>query len=133
MDIKRSGSQAAGVGPAEWFTGEVRYEPLFEVPAPGRAQGARVTFEPGARTAWHTHPYGQSLYVVAGSGRVGSWGGPVQSIQPGDVVIIAAGEKHWHGAAPDSAMTHIAVHEQQDGVAANWLEHVTDEQYNPQP
>jgi quercetin dioxygenase-like cupin family protein len=129
MEIKRSGSQPSGKGPAEWFTGTVRIDPLFQPLAPARAAGAAVTFEPGARTAWHTHPLGQTLIVTAGGGRVQRWGGPVEEIRPGDVVCFAPGEKHWHGASSTTAMTHIAVQEQLDGKAVEWLEHVSDEQY----
>lgn len=129
MDIKRSGSQPAGQGLAEWFTGAVRIDPLFEAPAPARVRGASVTFEPDARTAWHTHPLGQTLIVTAGCGRVQRWGGPIEEIRPGDVVWFAPGEKHWHGAGPTTAMTHIAVHEALDGKAVDWLEKVSDEQY----
>jgi quercetin dioxygenase-like cupin family protein len=129
MDIKRSGSRPSGKGPAEWFTGTVRIDPLIETSAPARVAGASVTFEPGARTAWHTHPLGQTLIVTFGSGRVQRWGGPIEEIRPGDVVWISPGEKHWHGAAPTTAMTHIAVHEQLDGKAVEWLEKVSDEQY----
>jgi quercetin dioxygenase-like cupin family protein len=130
MEIKRVGSQPSGKGPGEWFTGTVRIDPLFQAAAPGRAAGAAVTFEPGARTAWHTHPLGQTLIVTAGCGRTQRWGGPVEEIRPGDVVSIAPGEKHWHGAAPATAMTHIAVHEQLDGKTVDWLEHVSDAQYD---
>jgi quercetin dioxygenase-like cupin family protein len=129
MDITRSGSNPSRKAPAEWFTGTVRIDPLFQAPAPARAAGARVTFEPGARAAWHTHPLGQTLIVTAGVGRVQRWGGPIEEIRPGDVVWIPPGEKHWHGAAPTTAMTHIAVHEFQDGKAVDWMEKVTDEQY----
>lgn len=129
MDISVAGSQASVPGSAEWFTGAVRIDPLFQAVAPGRAGGVMVTFEPGARTAWHTHPLGQTLIVTAGAGRVQRWGGPIEEIRPGDVVWIPPGEKHWHGAAPATAMTHIAVHEQLDGSAVDWLEHVTDEEY----
>ena len=129
MDIKRSGSQPSGKGPAENFTGMVRIDPLFQAPDPARAGGASVTFEPGARTAWHTHPLGQTLIVTAGSGRVQRWGGPIEEIRPGDVIWFAPDEKHWHGAAPTSAMTHIAIQEQLNGKAANWMEQVSDEQY----
>jgi quercetin dioxygenase-like cupin family protein len=129
MEIKRSGSQPSGKGPAEYFTGAVRVDPLFQPPAPARVRGASVTFEPGARTAWHTHPLGQTLIVTAGCGRAQRWGGPVEEIRPGDVVSIPPGEKHWHGAAPNTAMTHIAIQEQLDGKAVDWMEHVTDEQY----
>src|ERR1035441_7543433 len=157
MDIKRSGSQPSGKGPAEYFTGTVRVDPLFHPPAPARAFGASVTFEPGARTAWHTHPLvgivaaatrsrtirvpehrqqcdgsfgsAQTLIVTAGCGRVQRWGGPVEEIRPGDVVWIPPSEKHWHGATPTTAMTHIAIQEQLEGKAADWMEHVSDEQY----
>ena len=129
MDIKRIGSQPSVKGPSEWFTGTVRMDPLIQAPAPALVQGASVTFEPGARTAWHTHPLGQTLIVTAGCGRVQRWGGPVEEIRPGDVVWIAPGEKHWHGAAATTAMTHIAVHEQLDGKVVDWMEHVSDEQY----
>jgi quercetin dioxygenase-like cupin family protein len=129
MEITRAGSQPSAKGPADWFTGTVRIDPLFQASAPGRGAGAAVTFEPGARTAWHTHPLGQTLIVTAGAGRVQRWGGPIEDIRPGDVVSFPAGEKHWHGAAPTTAMTHIAVQEQLDGKAVEWLEHVSDDQY----
>jgi len=129
MEIKKAGSQPSANGPAEWFTGTVRIDPLFQARAPGRAGGAAVTFEPRARTAWHTHPLGQTLIVTAGAGRVQRWGGPIEEIRPGDVVLFLPGEKHWHGAAPTTAMTHIAVQEQLDGKAVEWLEHVSDQQY----
>ncbi len=129
MDIKRSGSQPSGKGPAEWFTGTVRIDPLFSAPAPARAGGASVTFEPGARTAWHTHPLGQTLIVTAGFGLVQREGGPIEEIRPGDVVWFAPGEKHWHGASPATGMTHIAIQEALDGKAVDWKEHVTDAQY----
>ena len=129
MEIKRSGSQASRPGPAEYFTGTVRIEPLFEGEEPARAAGAQVTFEPGARTAWHTHPLGQTLIVTAGSGRAQRWGGPIEKIRAGDVVWFAPGEKHWHGASAATSMTHIAVHERQDGKTVDWLEHVTDDLY----
>ena len=129
MDIKRAGSQPSTKGPADWFTGTVRIDPLFQAPEPARVAGAAVTFEPAARTAWHTHPLGQTLVVTAGAGRVQRWGGPIEEIRPGDVVWIAPGEKHWHGAAPTTAMTHIAIHEQLNGKAVEWLEHVSEEQY----
>ncbi len=129
MDIKRSGSQPSGKGPAEYFTGTVRIDPLFEAPDPTRVRGASVTFEPGARTAWHSHPLGQHLFVIAGSGLAQSWGGVVEQIRPGDVIRFSPGEKHWHGAAPTTAMTHIAIQEQLDGKTADWMEKVTDEQY----
>src|SRR4051794_4140689 len=129
MEIKKSGSQPSAKGPAEWFTGTVRIDPLFDAPSPARANGASVTFEPGARTAWHTHPLGQTLIVMSGVGRAQRWGGAIEEIRPGDVVWIPPGEKHWHGAAPTTAMTHIAMQEKLDGKPADWLEHVTDEQY----
>jgi len=130
MDIKRSGSQASITGPGEWFTGTVRIDPLFlTAEDPSRATGASVTFEPGARTAWHSHPLGQTLIVTAGCGLVQREGGPVEEIRPGDVVRIAPGEKHWHGATSTTAMTHIAIQEQLDGKAADWMEKVADEQY----
>ena len=130
MEIKRSGSQPSGKGPAEYFTGAVRIDPLFEAPDPARARGASVTFEPGARSAWHTHPLGQTLIVTAGCGLAQTWGGgPVQEIRPGDVVWIPPGEKHWHGATPTTAMTHIAIQEQLDGKVVEWMEKVSDEQY----
>ena len=129
MDIKRSGSQPSAKGPADWFTGTVRIDPLFPVTPPARAAGNTVTFEPGARTAWHTHPLGQTLIVIAGCGRVQRWGGPIEEIRPGDVVWFPSDEKHWHGAAPTTAMTHIAIQEQLDGNAVEWMEKVTDEQY----
>ena len=129
MDIKRIGSQASDKGPSEWFTGTVRIDPLFQAPAPARAAVNAVTFEPGARTAWHTHPLGQVLIVTAGSGRVQREGGPIEEIHPGDVVRFEPGEKHWHGAAPTTAMTHIAIQEALDGKAVDWMEKVSDEQY----
>jgi quercetin dioxygenase-like cupin family protein len=129
MEIQRSGSQPSGRGPTDYFTGTVRIDPLFQSPEPARVAGAMVTFEPGARTAWHTHPLGQTLIVTSGSGLTQRWGGPVERIHPGDVVWIPPGEKHWHGASPTAAMTHIAVHERLDGKSADWLEKVSDEQY----
>jgi len=129
MNITRAGSQPSGKGPAEWFTGTVRIDPLFQPAIPARAACAAVTFEPGARTAWHTHPLGQRLIVTAGAGLAQRWGGPIEQIRPGDVVWFEPGEKHWHGASPTTAMTHIAVQEQLDGKAVEWLEHVTDDQY----
>jgi quercetin dioxygenase-like cupin family protein len=129
MEIRKNGSQASVKGPQDWFTGTVRIDPLFQAPAPARGQGASVTFEPGARTAWHTHPLGQTLVVTAGCGRVQRWGGPVEEIRPGDVVWFSPGEKHWHGASPTTAMTHIAVQEQLDGKVVEWMEHVSDAQY----
>jgi quercetin dioxygenase-like cupin family protein len=129
MNITRSGSQASTKGSADYFTGTVRIDPLFQANAPARVVGSSVTFEPGARTAWHTHPLGQILIVTAGCGRVQRWGGPVEEIRPGDVVWIPPGEKHWHGAAPTTAMTHIAIQEQFDGKTGDWMEKVSDEQY----
>jgi quercetin dioxygenase-like cupin family protein len=129
MEIKRSGSQPSDKGPAEWFTGTVRIDPLFRAADPGRVAGASVTFEPGARTAWHIHPLGQTLIVTSGFGRAQRWGGPVEEIRPGDVISISPGEKHWHGASPTTAMTHIASQERRDGKAVEWMEHVSDEQY----
>lgn len=129
MEIMRSGSRPSGKGPAEYFTGAVRIDPLFPATAPARAAGNSVTFEPGARTAWHTHPLGQTLIVTAGVGRAQREGGPIEEIHPGDVVWFAPGEKHWHGASPTTAMTHMAIQEQLDGKAVDWLEKVTDEQY----
>ena len=129
MEIKRSGSQPSGKGPAEWFTGNVRVDPLFEAPAPARVRGASVTFEPGARTAWHTHPLGQTLIVIAGSGLAQRWGGASEQIRPGDVIWFPPGEKHWHGATATTGMTHIAIQEALDGKVVEWMEHVSDEQY----
>ncbi|GIK27989.1 MAG: cupin domain-containing protein [Chloroflexi bacterium] len=129
MDIQRSGTQPSAKGSADWFTGTVRIDPLFHVHEPARTSAAYVTFEPGARTAWHSHPLGQSLVVTAGCGRVQRWGGPIEEIHPGDVVWIPAGEKHWHGAAPTTAVTHIAIQESVEGQAVHWMEHVSDAQY----
>lgn len=129
MNITRSGSQPSNAGPADWFTGVVRIEPLFQPNPPARAAGARVTFEPGARTAWHTHPLGQTLIVTAGSGWVQREGGPVEEIQLGDVVWFPPGEKHWHGATSFTTLTHIAIQEALDGKVVEWLEKVSDEQY----
>ena len=129
MDIKRCGSQPSRMGPAEHFTGTVRIDPLFETHDPARAFGASVTFEPGARTAWHTHPLGQTLIVTAGCGLVQRRGGPIEEIRPGDVVWIPPGVQHWHGAAATTAMAHIAIAEQLDGKTADWMEKVSDEQY----
>lgn len=129
MDITRAGSQASTKGSAEYFTGTVRVDPLFQAPTPARAAGATVTFEPGARTAWHTHPLGQTLLVTSGFGRVQRWGGPIEEIRPGDVVWFPPGEKHWHGASATTALTHIALQEQLDGKAVDWMEHVSDDQY----
>ena len=129
MQIKRNASQSSNKGPADWFTGAVRIDPLFQATAPARAPAAIVTFEPGARTAWHTHPLGQTLHVVSGVGRVQLWGGPVREIRAGDTVWIAPNEKHWHGASPDTAMTHIAIQESLNERLVEWMEQVSDEQY----
>jgi len=129
MEIKRSGSQASTNGPIDWFTGAVRIDPLFDAVEPSRVSGASVTFEPGARTAWHTHPLGQRLIVTAGLGWAQSWGAPIEEIRPGDVVWFAPGEKHWHGATPTTAMTHIAIQEALNGKPVDWMEKVSDEQY----
>jgi quercetin dioxygenase-like cupin family protein len=130
MDIQRAGSRPSGNAPAEWFTGRVRFDPLVDAAEPARVSGLSVTFEPGARTAWHTHPLGQTLIVIAGLGRAQRWGGTIEEIRPGDVVWIPPGEKHWHGASPTTAMTHIAIQEKFDGKAVDWMEQVTDEQYH---
>jgi quercetin dioxygenase-like cupin family protein len=129
MEIKRNGSHPSSAGSAEWFTGTVRVDPLFQANNPSRAFGASVTFEPGARTAWHTHPLGQTLIVTAGCGLAQRWAGPLEQILPGDVIWFPPGEKHWHGASPTTAMTHIAIHESLDGKVVDWLEHVSNEQY----
>ena len=129
MEIIRAGSTPSGKGPEAWFTGTVRIDPLFNRFDPDRVQGAHVTFEPGARTAWHTHPLGQTLIVTSGLGRVQREGGPIEEIRPGDVVWFAPDERHWHGAAPQTAMAHIALQEVQNGEVVDWLEHVTDAQY----
>jgi quercetin dioxygenase-like cupin family protein len=129
MDINRNGSQASVKGPAEWFTGTVRIDPLFAPNGSRRASAATVTFEPGARTAWHTHPLGQTLIVTAGCGRTQREGGAIEEIRPGDVVWFPAGEKHWHGAGPTVAMTHIAIQEELDGKVVDWMEQVSDAQY----
>jgi quercetin dioxygenase-like cupin family protein len=129
MEILRAGTRPSTKGPADWFTGTVRLDPLIQAPEPALVQSAHVTFEPGARTAWHTHPLGQTLVVTYGCGRVQRWGGPVEEIRPGDVVWISPGEKHWHGAAPTTAMMHIAIQEKLEGRVVDWMEHVTDEQY----
>lgn len=133
MDIFACGSRASRRQPPEWFTGTVWQDPIIETTAPARIRSARVSFEPGARTAWHTHPLGQTLYVVSGLGRVQSWGGPVREMRAGDVVWIPPGEKHWHGASPNAAMVHIAMHEAEGGKHVDWLEHVTDGQYAVEP
>jgi quercetin dioxygenase-like cupin family protein len=129
MDIKRSGSQASQKGAAEYFTGTVRIDAPFGASKPARVSGATVTFEPGARTAWHTHPLGQTLIVTFGCGRVQREGGPIEEIRAGDIVWFSPGEKHWHGAAPNCAMSHIAIAEQLDGKVVDWMEHVSDQQY----
>ena len=133
MEIKRSGSEPSGKGPENYFTGSVRIDPLFSPPEPSRVAGALVTFEPGARTAWHTHPLGQTLIVTAGLGLVQREGGPIDEIRPGDVVWFPPGEKHWHGASPRTAMSHIAIQEKLNGSPVNWLEKVSDDQYAAQP
>ncbi len=133
MEIKRAGPQPSTAGPASWFTGGVRIDPLHQAPGPARAVCASVTFEPGARTAWHTHPLGQTLIVTAGCGRAQREDGPVEEIHPGDVVWFPPNEKHWHGASPTTAMTHIAIQESLDGRAVDWLEPVSDAEYQTQP
>jgi quercetin dioxygenase-like cupin family protein len=129
MEIFRAGTRPSAAGPAQWFTGKVRVDPLFNPAAPDRVQGAHVTFDPGARTAWHTHPLGQTLIVTFGRGRVQRDGGPIEEIRQGDVVWFAPEERHWHGAAPDAGMSHIAIQEVKDGKVVTWLEHVTDADY----
>jgi quercetin dioxygenase-like cupin family protein len=129
MNVTRSGSRPSGKGPAEYFTGSVRVDPLFEAPEPARVRGAQVTFEPGARTAWHTHPLGQMLIVTSGLGWAQRDGGPIEEIRPGDVVWFSPGEKHWHGASARVAMSHIAIREALNGSPVDWLEKVSDEQY----
>ena len=129
MNITRNGTTASARGPADYFTGTVRIDARFQGEAPARVGGATVTFEPGARTAWHTHPLGQTLLVLSGFGRVQRDGGPIEEIYPGDIVWFPPGEKHWHGASPDTAMTHIAIAEALDGKVVDWLEHVTETQY----
>jgi quercetin dioxygenase-like cupin family protein len=129
MEIKRNGSRPSGKGPSEYFTGAVRVDMLFQPADPSRVAGAHVTFEPGARTAWHTHPLGQTLIVTSGCGWAQREGGPIEQIQPGDVVWFEPGEKHWHGATATTAMTHIALQEQLDGKTVDWMEQVSDEQY----
>jgi quercetin dioxygenase-like cupin family protein len=130
MEIKKAGSQPSQKAPAEHFTGTVRIDPLFQAREPARASGAYVTFEPCSRSDWHTHPLGQTLIVMSGCGRHQRWGGPIEEIRPGDVVSVGPNEKHWHGAAPTTAMIHIAIQESLDGTNVDWLEEVTDEQYN---
>ena len=129
MEIKRVGTRPSETGSAEWFTGAVRLDRLIDAPEPARVAGASVTFEPGARTAWHTHPLGQTLIVTAGCGRAQRWGGLVEEIRPGDVVWFSPGEKHWHGAAAATAMTHLAIQEKLDGKVVDWMEPVSDAQY----
>jgi quercetin dioxygenase-like cupin family protein len=130
LDIKRSGSQPSTKGQVDYFTGTVRIDPLFQANDPARTVGASVTFEPGSRTAWHTHPLGQTLIVTSGWGLAQHWDGPVEDIHPGDIVWFSPGEKHWHGATATTAMTHIAIQEQLDGKTADWMEKVSDEQYS---
>ena len=130
MEIKRVGSQSSAKGLSDWFTGTVRIDPLFQAPEPAHVQGASVTFEPGARTAWHIHPLGQTLIVTAGLGWAQHEGGPIEEIRAGDVVWLAPGEKHWHGASPSTAMTHTAIQESLNGKVVDWMEHVTDQQYS---
>lgn len=130
MKITRSGSNASMKGPEDWFTGTVRIDPMFQAEDPGRATGSHVTFEPGARTAWHTHPAGQTIIITFGRGRVQREGGPLEEVSEGDVVWFPAGEKHWHGASADTAMSHIAVQEAIDGEAVTWLEKVSDADYS---
>lgn len=129
MEIQRNGSQPSGKGPTDYFTGTVRIDPLFQAQDPRRAAASNVTFEPGARTAWHTHPLGQTLVITSGCGLAQHWGGPIEEIRPGDVIWFPPGEKHWHGATATTAMTHIAIQEQLDGKVVEWLEKVSDEQY----
>lgn len=133
MEIFRNGTRSSGRGPADWFTGAVRIDPLFAAPEPARVAGAQVTFEPGARTAWHTHPLGQTLIVTSGLGRAQREGGPVEEIRPGDVVWFPPGQRHWHGASPLVAMTHIAIQESLDGRVVDWLEQVSDAEYGAAP
>ncbi len=129
MEIKQVGSRPSAKGSGDWFSGNVRIDHLFQAPHPARASGASVTFEPGARTAWHTHPLGQTLIVTAGCGWVQREGGPIEEIRPGDVVWFPPGEKHWHGATPTTGMTHIAIQESLDGKAVDWMQHVSNEEY----
>jgi quercetin dioxygenase-like cupin family protein len=133
MDIFSPGGSPTRRASADWFTGTVWQDPIIEAPAPARIRAARVSFEPGARTAWHTHPLGQTLHILSGVGRVQAWGGPVREIRPGDTVWIPPGEKHWHGAAPATGMVHLALHEHVDGTHVNWLEPVSDEDYARAP
>ena len=129
MEIRPNGSVPSRRAPAEWFTGTVWQDPIIEAPAPARVRSNLVSFDPGARTAWHTHPLGQTLYVTSGSGRIQTWGGEIREIKAGDVIWIPPGEKHWHGGGPNTTMVHISIQEAQDGKIADWMEHVTDEQY----
>lgn len=129
MDIKRLGTIPSIKGPSDWFTGTVRIDQMFSPPEPARISIAHVTFEPGARTAWHTHPLGQTLIVTAGNGRVQREGGPIEEIKPGDIIWFAPHEKHWHGASPTTAMSHIALQEKLDGTSVEWMDHVTDQDY----
>ncbi len=131
MQITKAGTQPSAKGPADWFTGSVRVDTLFQAPDPALVAGAHVTFEPGARTVWHTHPLGQTLIVTSGLGRVQREGGPIEEVRPGDVVWFSPGEKHWHGASPTIGMTHIAIQERLEGKVVDWMEPVTDEQYQP--
>ena len=131
MEIKRDGSRPSTKGLSDWFTGTVRIDPLFESSEPAHARGASVTFEPGARTAWHTHPVGQTLIVTSGIGRSQKSGGPIEEIRPGDVVWFEPGEKHWHGAGPTVAMTHFAIQEALNGRVVEWMDQVSDEQFQP--
>ena len=133
MKIQRAGSQPTNLGPADWFTGTVHVTMLFAAEEPGRVSGGRVTFEPGARTARHSHPYGQTLVVTDGHGRVQRWGGSIEEIAAGDIVWFPADEKHWHGASPTESLTHLAIQEADDGSTASWMEHVSDEQYLASP
>ncbi|PSC06893.1 cupin domain-containing protein [Alsobacter soli] len=133
MDIRPAGDIPTKRAPADAFTGVVWQDPIIEAPGPARVRAARVTFEPGARTAWHTHPLGQTLWVLSGVGRVQSWGGPVREIRPGDVVWIPPGEKHWHGASPQHGMTHLAMQEADNGAHVRWMEHVSDAEYDATP
>ncbi|MDC0833621.1 cupin domain-containing protein [Geitlerinema sp. CS-897] len=132
IEIRRNGSQPSAKGPDEYFSGTVRIDSLFHAPDPARVSGASVTFEPGGRTAWHTHPLGQTLIVTAGAGWVQQWGSPIQDIKPGDVVWIPPGQKHWHGATATTAMTHIAIQEALDGKPVEWMEQVSDQQFERQ-
>jgi quercetin dioxygenase-like cupin family protein len=129
MEIKRAGSQPSAKGSSDWFTGIVRVDPLFQAPEPAHVSGGHVTFEPGARAAWHTHPLGQTLIVTSGCGWAQREGGPVEEIRPGDVVWFSPGERHWHGATPTTAMTHIAIQESLNGKVVDWMEHVSNQQY----